>query len=318
MLSYLLFVLGLGFLVKGAGFLINGATSLAKHLKVNDLVIGLTIVSFGTSMPELVVSLIASIKGSSGIALGNVLGSNIANTLLILGVSAIIVPLTVRRSTALSEIPYSIIAALLLGFLANASFIETDTRLEITRFDGVVFLIFFVFYIYYTFFISRDREGENITSKYPDKGLNFSIILIITGIIMLFLGGRWVINGAIKMASALGISEGIIGLTVVAVGTSLPELVTSAVAAYRKNMDIAVGNVIGSNIFNIVFILGICSLVRPLPFESINNGDIMVVVSSAMVLLIALIAGKRYTITRAAGFFFLLAYIAYIYWLLIR
>ena len=146
-----MFVLGLGFLVKGAGFLINGASSLARLLKVNDLVIGLTIVSFGTSMPELVVSLIASIKGSSGIALGNVLGSNIANTLLILGVSAIIVPLAVRRSTVLSEIPYSITAALLLGFLANASFIETDTQLEITRFDGAVFLVFFLLYIYYTF-----------------------------------------------------------------------------------------------------------------------------------------------------------------------
>ncbi len=318
MLVYVLFAAGFILLIKGADYLVTGASSLAKRWNIPDLVIGLTVVSFGTSMPELVVSLISSLKGNTEIALGNILGSNIANILLILGVSAMITPLAVRRSTVLSEIPYSIIAALLLGFLANASIYGTDTRLEITRSDGFVLLFFFIIYLGYMFYLSRQESQQDLPEGYRIISPVISWAMIAGGTLMLFFGGKWVIDGAVTLARNLQLSEGLIGLTLVAVGTSLPELVTSVVAASRKNADIAVGNVIGSNIFNIFWILGLCSVIHPLPFQSINNIDILVVIFSSILIVIVMIPTRRNTISRPAGFLFLLLYLVYLYWVIQR
>ncbi|MDI6791585.1 MAG: calcium/sodium antiporter [bacterium] len=278
MMPYILLIIGFVLLIKGADFLVEGASSIARRLKVSDLVIGLTVVAFGTSTPELFVNIIASIKGNTGIAIGNVLGSNIANIFLILGVSSIIFPLAVGKGTVWKEIPLSLLAAILLGILANDRLIDKSSLSVLSKIDGIVFISFFIIFIYYTFGIDKRVEGtdEHLTKKH--YGLIKSSLLIILGLIGLSLGGKWIVDGAVGFALRLGISESLIGLTIVAVGTSLPELATSVVAAFKKNAEIAVGNVVGSNIFNIFFVLGISSIIKPLPFQVKSNIDIGVAI----------------------------------------
>lgn len=300
--------------------MVNGATAVASRLGISDLIIGLTIVSMGTSLPELIISIIASAKGSSGLATGNVLGSNIANILLILGVTAIICDLPVHRNTILSELPFSLAAALLVGFLANASLgYETDRDLMISRTDGIIILFFFLLFMVYILVIAREdqqkRAGEMPETHIP---LTRNLFLIAAGIAGLFLGGKWVVDGAVYIAGLYGMSETFIGLTVVALGTSLPELVTSVMAALKKNTDIAVGNAIGSNIFNLLWILGISAIIRPLPFNVASNVDILVVIASTCLIFLSLIIGRRLIIKRIEGIVFLLAYVAYLVFVVIR
>ncbi|CAN5221137.1 calcium/sodium antiporter [soil metagenome] len=319
MLVYILFVLGFIFLIKGADVLVKGSTIIARKLQISDMVIGLTIVSFGTSMPELVVSLISSINGNSDLAIGNVLGSNIANTLLILGVSAMISRLPIQNNTVLSEIPFSLIATLLIGFLANAALFENGKDLMISRIDGIILLFFFLLFMLYIYRAAKDDTYTIETESVVSEGTYAkSITYILVGVAGLFLGGKWVVDGAVLLAGALGMSESFIGLTVVAVGTSLPELVTSAMAAYRHKADIAVGNVIGSNIFNILWILGLSATIYPLPFELISNTDIIMIIFSSILLLIAVSMGKTYSIGRFSGIIFVLVYIGYIWYLFQR
>lgn len=315
---YFLFVLGFLLIIKGADLLVEGATTIAKRLNVSDLVVGLTIVSFGTSMPELVVNLIASFSGQSGIALGNVFGSNIANVLLILGVTAIICPLPLKRSTIFSEIPFTLIAALLVGFLANITLFDNVKYLMISRVDGFILLIFFGLYLAYIYSISKNKNNKKIDYKPNVISVKKSILFVIGGIVSLFLGGKWIVDGAVKIAEVLGLSQSFIGLTLVAVGTSLPELVTSVVAAFKKNIDIAVGNVIGSNIFNLLWILGLSALIQPLSFNVIGNVDIMVMVFSSTMILLAIAIGKKSNLNRISGIIFILSYIVYILYLIKR
>lgn len=319
MLVYILFVLGFVFLIKGADVLVKGSTVIARKLQISDMVIGLTIVSFGTSMPELIVSLISAINGNSDLAIGNVLGSNIANTLLILGASAIISRLPIQKNTVLSEIPFSLIATLLIGFLANAALFEGSRDLMISRIDGIILLFFFLLFMLYIYRAAKDgtyavEAGPSVSEGSYAK----SITYVLVGVAGLFLGGKWVVDGAVLLAGAFGMSESFIGLTVVAVGTSLPELVTSALAAYRRQADIAVGNVIGSNIFNILWILGLSATIYPLPFDLISNTDIMMIIFSSSLLLIAVSLGKTYSIGRFSGIIFVIVYIGYIWYLLQR
>jgi cation:H+ antiporter len=319
MVIYILFILGFIFLIKGADVLVKGSTVIARKQRISDMVIGLTIVSFGTSLPELIVSIISAINGSSDLAIGNVLGSNIANTLLILGVSAIISRLPIQKSTVLSEIPFSLIATLLIGFLANAALFEVSRELMISRIDGIILLTFFLLFMVYIFKAAKDgtypvETGPAISEESYAK----SITYILVGVAGLFLGGKWVVDGAVLIAGNFGMSESFIGLTVVAVGTSLPELVTSALAAYRRQADIAVGNVIGSNIFNILWILGLSATIYPLPFDLISNTDIMMIIFSSALLLIAVSMGKTYSIGRFSGIIFVIVYIGYIWYLLQR
>ena len=319
-LTYGLFVLGFIFLIKGADYLVDGSSSLAKRFNISDFIVGMTIVSFGTSMPELIVNIMASMEGSSELAIGNVIGSNISNILLILGISAVICPLPLHKNTVLSEIPFSLTSALLVGFLANAALFDDRENLTISRPDGIILLFFFALFLAYIFRMGKESESPLVE---PDHEIvimpvSKSVLFISLGIVGLFLGGKWVVDGAIMIAKSFGFSETFIGLTVVAIGTSLPELVTSAIAATKNNTDIAVGNVIGSNILNLLWILGISSITMPLPFDITTNTDIVVLIFASSLLLLAMATGTKNAIDRWDGIAFVLIYIAYISFLVYR
>ena len=318
MLTYFLFILGFVLLIKGADWLVAGATSVAKKYNISDIVIGLTIVSMGTSMPELVVNILASLSGNAEIAVGNVFGSNIANILLILGIAALIYPLPLQRSTVMSEIPFSLMAALLVGFLANAALFDQYQGLIISRIDGGILLFFFVLFMLYIFSIAREDKQNATTEGYQEKSMLLSSGLVLLGMFALFLGGKWTVDGATYIASQLGMSESFIGLTVVAIGTSLPELVTSAVAASRRNTDIAVGNAVGSNIFNILWILGVSAAIHPLPFNVLSNFDILMIIFASTLLILSVSLEKKRAVGRMSGAVFLLCYVGYVVFLLYR
>jgi len=310
MLTYILFVLGFIVLIKGADLLVDGASSIARKFRISPLVIGLTIVAFGTSAPELVVNIFASASGSSEIAIGNILGSNIANILLILGISAAIYPLTSKKNTVWKEIPLCLLAALVVGLLVNDALIDGTSFSVLSRIDGFILLSFFIIFLYYTFGIAKvGKEDTDLKiKKYP---LWKSIGFIVLGLSGLVFGGNWVIDGAVKIAEYFNISESLIGLTIVAVGTSLPELATSAIAAYKKQTDIAIGNVVGSNIFNIFFILGLSSVIRPLPFNPIANTDILMTIGATIILFLLMFLGRKRVIERWQGIFMVLLYFVY-------
>lgn len=318
MMAYILLIIGFILLIKGADFLVEGALFIARRLKVSDLVIGLTVVAFGTSTPELFVNIIASMKGNTDIAIGNVLGSNIANIFLILGVSSIIFPLAVGKRTVWKEIPLSLLAAILLGILANDRLIDKSDFSALTRIDGLVFISFFIIFIYYTFGIAKRIGGMEKHLLAKQYGLVKSVLLVILGLIGLALGGKWIVDGGVGFALRLGISESLIGLTIIAVGTSLPELATSVVAAFKKNAEIAVGNVVGSNIFNIFFVLGISSIIKPLPFQVKSNIDIGVAILASLLLFLSMFTGKRHLLDRWDGIIFVALYAGYIAFLIVQ
>jgi cation:H+ antiporter len=318
MLVYILFIIGFVFLIKGADLLVDGATSIGKKLNISSIIIGLTIVSFGTSLPELLVNLIASYENRPDIGVGNVLGSNIANILLILGISALINPLPITKNTYFIEVPFSLTATLLVGFLANASLFHKSTDLAISRSDGVILLFFFFLFMGYVYIVSKQKKSEFNSGEFKEMTYTKSVILISIGCVGLFFGGQWVVDGAVAMARVFGMSETFIGLTIIAIGTSLPELVTSAVAAFKKDTDIAVGNVVGSNIFNLLWILGLSATIKEIPYDSISNSDIFMIIASSTALILAVVIGKRPIISRWEGFFFLIAYIWYIIFLIER
>ena len=311
MIDILLLAVGFAVLIKGADFLVEGSASLAKRFRVSELVIGLTVVSFGTSAPELFVSILAGIKGNTDIALGNILGSNIANILLILGLSAVIYPLSVSKGTVWKEIPFGLLAALVLGFLANDKLIDGEQASRLGRIDGLVLLSFFVIFLYYSVGIAFEVEdaGEHAPSGTlsPAKSSAF----VAGGIAGLALGGHLIVGAAENIALKFGLSESFIGLTIVALGTSLPELATSVAAAYKRKLEIAVGNVVGSNIFNIFFILGISAVVRPLPFSEASNVDIAMVIGASVLLFVTMFTGKKRILERWEGSLFIVGYAAY-------
>jgi len=318
MLLYVLLIAGFVLLIKGADFLVNGASSIARRFHVSDLVIGLTIVAFGTSTPELFVNIFASTKGNTDIAIGNILGSNIANILLILGVSSIIYPLTVTKGTVWKEIPFSLLAILVVGVLANDRLIDKSNSSILLRTDGLVLLSFFIIFLYYSASIAKRIEG--IEELIPSKQyvLLRSLLWVIFGLIGLTVGGTLIVDGAVQLAMRLGMSQSVVGLTIVAVGTSLPELATSAMAAYKKNVEIAVGNVVGSNIFNIFFVLAVSSIIRPLPFKETNNIDIGTVILAELLLFAFMFTGRRRLLDRWEGAVFLVLYTAYIIFLAVQ
>lgn len=298
--------------------MVDGASSIAKKFKVSDLVIGLTVVAFGTSAPELVVSLLSALNGNTDIALGNVLGSTIANTLLILGIAAIIYPLKVAKNTVFKEIPFSLLALVLLAIMANDLLIDGIQETIISRSEALVLLSFFIIFMYYTFGIASATPDETEAGEVKERKTLTAIGMVIIGITALVLGGNWVVSSAVSIATSFGLSEALIGFTIVAIGTSLPELVTSAVAARKKQTDIAIGNVIGSNIFNIFWILGITGLIAPLPVNPGANLDLSVALGATLVLFLALFVGKRHQLERWQGVIFILVYVAYLGALVVR
>jgi len=318
MISIVLLILGFLFLIKSAGFLVDGASSLAKRLKISELVIGLTVVAFGTSSPELVVNIFAAIQGNTDIAIGNILGSNTFNNLFILGISAVIFPLTVTNNTVWKEIPLSFLAAILVFILGNDQLIDKNNFSLLSRVDGLIFLSFFIVFMCYILGTLKrnDIVAEGIVTK--QFGLAKSLFWIIIGLIGLCIGGKLVIDGAIFVVHKLGVSEKLIGLTIVAMGTSLPELATSVVAASKKNANIAVGNIVGSNIFNIFFILGLSSIINPLPFSANINIDAGITILASFILFISMFTGKKYLIDRSEGILYILFYVVYVIFLINR
>jgi len=311
MVAYLLFILGFLLLIKGADFLVQGASSMARRMQISELAIGLTVVAFGTSLPELFVNIISSAQGNIAIALGNVLGSNIANILLILGISSVIYPLAVSKGTVWKEIPFSLLAVLLVGVMANDRWLDQADVSVLSRIDGIVFLSFFLIFLIYTASIAQTLPG--IVDHIPRREFSRvkSIAWIVIGLAGLTLGGKWIVDGAVHFAEQVGISQSIIGLTIVAVGTSLPELATSMMAARKKNIDIAVGNIVGSNIFNVFFILGVSAGIKPLPLQAGLNFDIAVATLAAALLFFFMFTGKKHVLDRWEGILFILLYIGY-------
>ena len=316
-LNIFLIILGMALLVKGGDFLVDGASNLARRFNVSELAIGLTIVAFGTSAPELVVSLSAAIGSHPEIALGNVFGSNNINLMLILGITAVITPLAVQKNTIRYEIPFSLLAAIILFVLANFAFLTGEKNI-ISRIDGVILLLFFALFVFYVFKSMKNTEISAEKTSVKLFSLGKSILFIVLGFISLILGGRVVVNSAVYIAQALNISEKIIGLTIVAVGTSLPELVTSITAVIKKSEDIAIGNIIGSNIFNIFLILGASSLVRPMEYSPVFNRDIYVLIAGTLFLLLSMFTGKKNRLDRWQGAALALAYVGYVAFMIVK
>ena len=254
---YLLFLLGFPLLVKGADLLVDGAASIARRFDVSEFAIGMTIVAFGTSTPELFVTMIAGFEGNPDIAVGNVVGSNIANTLLILGVAALVSPLAVSRGMVWREMPFGLLASCGLLLVAGDTYLDGAAQGVVGRADGLLLLSFFSIFIYYSASTAQRVKGMEELSPARGRSLARALALVAAGLAGLVLGGKWIVDGAVAMARTFGMSEALVGLTVVAVGTSLPELATSVVAARKGNADLALGNVLGSNIFNIYFVLGV-------------------------------------------------------------
>lgn len=301
---------GLVLILLGANYLTDGASSLAKRFKISDLVIGLTVVAFGTSAPELAVSLSSAIKGSADIAIGNVVGSNMFNTLMIVGCTAFFAPIVVTRNTLLKEIPLCILASVALLAISNDMLLDKQPLDVVSRTDGFLLLLFFIIFMVYTFSIAR-QHGDEEAEEVKQIPLWLSLIYIIGGLAALVFGGNIFVDGATGIARSLGVSESVIGLTLVAGGTSLPELATSVVAALKKNPEMAIGNVVGSNLFNIFLVLGASATITPLNLIGITNFDLLSLVIASVILWFFGVFYKMRTITRVEGTILVVCYIAY-------
>lgn len=306
-ISLLLVLAGFASLIFGANWIVDGASALARKYKVSDLAIGLTIVAFGTSAPEMVVNIIGSAKGYSDIVLGNIIGSNNFNLFIILGISGLILPIKVQSSTAWKEIPISLLAAALALFFLNDFKFSGQTFSG--RIDGFIMLVMFFLFLYYVF--NQMKNDPQVHSEVKEMSAFKIWGLIIIGLSGLILGGQLVVVNSVKIANSLGVSEKIIGLTIVAAGTSLPELVTSIVAAFKKNSDIAIGNIIGSNIFNILLILSISSIVNPIAYNLKFNTDLFILIGGTIFLLISMLTGQRKKLDRWEAGILLAFYLIY-------
>jgi len=311
MLNFLFLIIGFIVLIYGANILVDSASALAKKLNVPTIVIGLTIVAFGTSAPELVVNIFAAIDHSSSIALGNVIGSNLFNIFAILGISAFIYPLTVKSKTTWIEIPLALLSSIILLVLASDVLIDKSTESVISRIDGIVFVSFFLIFIVYNIqlILSGSYEEEFKTKNYSIKK---AILFILMGMGFLVLGGKAIVYSATEIARLFGISERIISLTIISIGTSLPELATSIIAARKKNVDIAIGNIVGSNIFNVFFILGTSAIIYPVTVSLSSQYDLLVNILASLLLFIFIFTGKGRKINRWEGLVFLVLYILYV------
>lgn len=326
--SILLVILGFILLIKGADFLVDGSSSIAKRFHIPEIVIGLTIVSIGTSLPELFVSVTSALGGKSDMALGNVIGSNICNLLLILGISSSISPLKLKRETRLIEIPLCLIYTIIFLVMCNTSNL-------ITKPESITLLILFLAFISYTIVmgikgekfdeekdenvaknqINKNEDNSNKVNEKSENKKKFNMLknisLIALGIVMLKFGGDFVVENATNIAKYFSISEQIISLTIVAIGTSLPELVTSVVAAIKGNSDISIGNILGSNIFNMVFIIGIASFINPIAYSSLYNIDMAILIVANIILAFFPIIPPKNEMSRSNGIVYIIMYIVY-------
>lgn len=316
-LAFILISVGIALVTYGAHFMVDGASSIAKKLRVSDLVIGLTIVSFGTSAPELIVSLMAAVNGNTDVAVGNVIGSNLLNIWVILGITGVLAPLTLQSTTVWKEIPFCLLAMVAAWVLINDEILDGAASSEVSRIDGMILLLFFVIYLYYMFDSARNnRITDTLVPDINPRATWLSVVMIIGGIAGLTYGGKLIVDNAVSIAQQVGISDAIIGLTLVSIGTSIPELATSVVAAMKKNTDIAVGNVVGSNIFNTLLIMGTTSVVAPLPMAGISNIDFGICTFATFGLFISAFIMKKMEIYRFEAAGFLVMYGVYMFYLL--
>ena len=319
--AFIFIILGFIALVKGADFLVDGASAIAKRFGISALVIGLTVVAFGTSMPEFVVNMVSVAEGSTDLALTNILGSNIINTFVILGLTALVYPIASQKRSRDFDIPMSIIAGLfVLVFVAVQLPFGEDGK-GVGRIGGVILLLLFCYFLYNTFRHAKDHPSELPSDEVPSTKeitLRRAICLILGGLVGLVVGGELIVKSAVDLATRMGVSEAIIGLTIVALGTSLPELATSVIAAAKHNSDIALGNVFGSNIFNVFFVLATSAIIRPLPaYDGIELDACMAALGSIIVWL-AVKTNHERKVQRWAGALLLLVYGGYLTYRLIN
>lgn len=313
-------VAGLVLILVGANILTEGASAIARRIGVSELVVGLTVVAFGTSAPELAISVLAAVGGSAPMAIGNVVGSNIFNILVIIGVTALVRPIVMERSVMTMEIPMVLLSSVVLLVLGNSGWLNGYGGNEVSRVAGIFLLVFFLLFMRYTFASARhpDFSGKDAApsggsgDEKPPMAVWKSVLFVLGGLAALVWGGDRFVDGASGIAQSLGVSEAVIGLTIVAAGTSLPELATSVVAAVKGRPGLALGNVIGSNIFNVLMVLGLSATIRPLPFGGIGNFDLgTLLVASVLFWLFGWLFRKR-TITRAEGAVLVAVYVGYV------
>lgn len=319
-LPLLFLAIGLIVLIIGGEIFIKGSASLAKKLKISPIVIGLTVVAFGTSVAELFVNILAAIQGATDLAIGNILGSNIANVFLVLGVAALITKLKIKHGTAWKELPLSILAIIVLFIIGNDVWFSNEANANfLSRGDGMVLLCFFLIFLYYTYGLSK-AEGEKDQDLKTYSWMT-SIFFILFGILGIMGGAQLMVTNGVVLGELFGLSQLFIGVTIVAIGTSLPELATSVIAAYHGHDDLVVGNTVGSNIFNILWILGLTPIVSPIPVNSQINVDIVIAILSVVLLFIFMFTGykhHRYHLRRWQGIVFLLLYASYMVYVFYR
>lgn len=319
--AVILIVLGFVALVKGADYLVDGASAIAKRFGISDLVIGLTVVAFGTSMPEFVVNMVSVAEGTTDLAITNILGSNIINTFVILGLTALVYPIASQKRSRDFDIPMSIIAGVFVFALVAVNSPFGEECKGISRMGGIMLLVLFSYFLYNTFRHAKDHPNEGQGDEVPgtrEISVRRAICLVLGGLVGLVVGGELIVKSAVDLATRMGVSEAIIGLTIVALGTSLPELATSVMAAAKKNCDIALGNVVGSNIFNVFFVLGTSAVVRPLPaYDGIELDAWAAAVGSMLVWLFVKTNHER-EIKRWGGAILLLVYAGYLTYRLIN
>lgn len=316
-MTYVLLLLGFALLIKGADFFVKGASRIASNLQVSPLLVGLTIVAFGTSSPEATVSITAALEDNAGVALGNVVGSNIFNITFIIGLTALIAPLKVESETIRKEIPFTLLAGAALLILMSDMALQTVNVNIITRSDGFILLLFFAVFLYYIFEVARrDRSSQVPEEQTIQKVWGKYIFLTIIGLAAIIFGGDLVVGSATDIALSFGMSSTLVGLTIVAIGTSLPELITSITAAIKKEGGIAIGNIVGSNIFNILFVLGAASAISPLAVDSKVFFDVILMIVLTVVLLI--FSRTSFTIGRREGLTLAVFYILYMIYIILR
>lgn len=317
-MDYLLLITGMAILIYGANLLVQGASSFAKMLNIPNLIIGLTVVAFGTSFPELMINIFASLEGQSDLAVGNVVGSNIINVLLVIGLAAVIKPMEIQSFTVRYELPFSLLAMALLFVVANDGLINHTDYSVLHRSDGMIFLSFFIIFIYYTFVVTTKSTEHNHEDGHDVKQMSKlkSALYIIVGMVGLYFGGDFIVESAVVLATDWGLSEVVIGILVVALGTSLPELATSVVASYKGNADMAIGNIVGSNIFNIFLVLGVSASISPIEFNPEINKDLLMAFVATLLLFIFVFTGKGRKVDRLEGSIFLALYFGYVILLL--
>lgn len=315
-MAYILLIIGFVLLIKGADFFVDGASKIATALRVSPLIIGLTIVAFGTSAPEATVSIVAALEGSAGVTIGNVVGSNIFNITLVVGIGALILPMTVESETIRKEIPFTLLAGVVALVMVSDNSLNQSASNIISRGDGFILLFFFAIFLYYIFEVARrgNNELEPTTQERPPLGKN--IIFTVIGLVAIVFGGDLVVDSASEIALSFGMSETLVGLTIVAIGTSLPELITTITAALKKETDIALGNIVGSNIFNLFLVLGATAVISPLSVDNSIFFDIMFM--NILTLILLIFSRTNYKIGRLEGGWLTALYVLYMVFILIR